>query len=166
MKRNTKIIRLGKTAIYTGRKVDVFCAITMEKGRLSISGVEGPKANGDAWGGCGQINMHAPKITDLAPGWTESMLREFFEIWGRWHLNDMNAGSPRQEAFLRGHPEIKGYDKACKALADAGLNPDAEYDYGGKPYSYGHGWIYEEVPTEVIEFLDNLPHTDINPAWV
>ena len=33
-------------------------------------------------------------------------------------------------------------------------------------YKYGHGWIKEEVPKEIIEWLFNLPETKRKPAWV
>jgi hypothetical protein len=33
-------------------------------------------------------------------------------------------------------------------------------------YRYGNGWLYEEVPEEVLQWLQNLPDTDQKPAWV
>ena len=33
-------------------------------------------------------------------------------------------------------------------------------------YRYGSEWLKEELPGEVIEFLESLPDTDITPAWV
>lgn len=33
-------------------------------------------------------------------------------------------------------------------------------------HKYGHGWIKEEVPEEIIEWLFNLPETKRKPAWV
>ena len=54
-----KVIRPGRIMNYYGGRYhpDIFCKITLDNGRLSISGVIGPKSNGNARGGCGQIDM-------------------------------------------------------------------------------------------------------------
>lgn len=160
-----KVIRLGTVNIGSKQPVDLFCKIDFLNGRLSISGVEGPKRNGDCRGGCGQLDMHEWNFADYAPGWTPELVARFRDIWHRWHRNDMRAGSPVQEAFLKENP-VKAvypeshYDKASSALASAGLNPDAE------GYRYGHAWKFEEVPADVIEFIHSLPNSDKVPAWV
>lgn len=74
------------------------------------------------------------------------------EIWKRWHLNDMRAGSAIQEQWLRNNPipaeeyayPKSHYDVASEKLAAAGLNPDPD------GYRYGHAWKCEELPAEVI----------------
>lgn len=33
-------------------------------------------------------------------------------------------------------------------------------------YRYGSAWLKEEVPAEVLAFLESLPETDKTPAWV
>ena len=33
-------------------------------------------------------------------------------------------------------------------------------------YKYGSGWLYEEVPEDVINWLFDLPNAKIKPAWV
>jgi hypothetical protein len=173
--RITKTIRLGTVPNYNKRPMPIFCQIEFDAGKLSITGVEGPKANGDAHGGCGQIVMHMDQDyrheIDLAPGWTRTMVKQFIEAWDRWHLNDMVAGSPAQMAWLRDNPIIavypeSHYEKACNSLAEAGLNPDPNYAHNGKPYKYGSAWLREEIPSEVVEFLASLPDTDQTPAWV
>ena len=146
----------------------LFCRIQFADGKLSITGVEGPLRNGDALGGCGQIEMHEWTINEYAPGWTADMVARFREVWHTWHLNDIRAGSPAQHAYLQTHP-IKGADffsDACKALAEVGLNPDPNYLHNRKPYRYGSSWLRTEVPADVLEFLESLPDTDRAPAWV
>lgn len=151
-----------------------YCKIVYKDGRLSISGVEGPRRGGNCKGSCGQIltsyREYDPKgykgIEDLSvpDGWTHDLQRQFFDTWQRWHLNDMRAGTPRQEAYLRKknfrvtHYQSY-YDEACKALSAAGINPDEGYIYGTK-------WLTEEVPAEVLDFLAGLPETRKTPAWV
>lgn len=92
----SKVVRLG-TKPGSG---NIYCKIKFsEDGRLSISGVEGPHGNGSCVGACGQIDMHLRNEVDQiapAPGWTAPMLRQFFEVWRAWHLNDMTPGCEHQ----------------------------------------------------------------------
>lgn len=159
-----KVVRIGK-----GASGNVFCNIKFVDGRLSITGVEGPKRNGDCVGGCGQIDMHPWGITQYAPGWSPELEAQFREVWGAHHLNDMQAGSPAQRAFLKVNPitdRLNHYEASCAALEAADLNPDPNYLHNGKPYRYGSAWLKMDVPAEVVAFLEALPDTDITPAWV
>ena len=162
-----KIVRIGK---YENTPNSLFCVIKINDGNLSICGVEGPKSNGDCHGGCGQVVMHEWKITEYAPGWDSELVAKFREVWERWHLNYIVAGSPAQMEFLRANPVTfkypeSYYEKARESLTAAGLQPDAGYVRDGKPYSYGSAWLREELPQDVIDFLASLPEADITPAW-
>ena len=84
---------VGRTADYTtGEPVPEGTVINV----LSITGVEGPLANGDACGSCGQIGMHMDEAylstIQLAEGWTMPMVKQLLEVWKNYHLNDMKAG--------------------------------------------------------------------------
>lgn len=153
-----KVVRLGILD-----RVSVYAKIEFNDGRLSISGVEGPRPNGNARS-CGQIEMHLDAMAiELAPGWTRAKLNEFLRVWRKWHLNDMKAGTPAQTAELEKH-KFPGYPKshydwALEVLTQAGLQPD-------NGYSYGSAWLKVEVPNEVLDFLRTLPDTDKTPAWV
>jgi hypothetical protein len=70
------------------------------KTRLSITGVEGPRSNGDARGSCGQCVEALDHITTLSPGWTPEMVRRLKAEWERWHLNDLRAGCEHQRKGL------------------------------------------------------------------
>jgi len=161
-----KIVHIGK-----GNNGDVFCKIKFDpaKHSLSITGVEGPKRNGNALGSFGQIIMHEWGIKTYAAGWDAALEAKFRAVWDRWHLNDMRAGSPAQMAFLEANP-VEGhhnyYARACQALEAAGLNPDSGHLVNGKPYHYGSLWLKEEVSDEVLEFLGSLPESQLTPAWV
>lgn len=165
-----KVVRIGTMA--TRPTASVFCEIKYDaKGELSITGVEGPRRNGDAWGSCGQIVMSfgPDDIGTYADGWDPERLASFLSVWERWHLNHMVAGSPAQMAYLRDHPitdRLNYYGAACAALADVGLNPDPNYLHNGEPYRYGHAWLSEDVPEYVYSFLCGLPETDQEPAWI
>ena len=159
----TKVVRPA----YTREEGSIFCTIKWDGSVLSSTGVIVPKVNGDCRGSCGQIIMGFKEYDErgyrtladviLCPGWDKESLRKFFDVWDRWHLNDMRAGSPVQEEYLRQNPiheYLDHYGKACAVLKAAGLNPDSN------GYSYGHAWKHEDVPADVLEFLAGLPDSD------
>lgn len=162
----SKTIRIGVADLGYGT-ADLFCKIVFDDGKLSITGVEGPKANGDCKGSCGQIIMHPWVIVEYAPGWNADLVSKFRSVWQEWHLNDMQAGTPAQTAFLKenradypGHP-VSHYEWAKIALKEARLDPDPD-----NGYSYGSAWLKVKVPEDVLKFLESLPEADIQPAWV
>lgn len=76
----------------------IFITIKWDGRMLSISGVEGPRSNGDCQGSCGQIDMHPWDIKTYSEGWNADEVAELREIWGKWHLNDMRPGCEHQRA--------------------------------------------------------------------
>lgn len=104
----------------------------------------------------------------LAGGQCVDTVAEFFPndakaqrmlaVWREWHLNDMQAGSPAQTAYLKSIGEWRygdggyksHYEWACDRLLHAGLQPDASYLHNGKPYYYGSAWLKLELPADVI----------------
>jgi hypothetical protein len=161
--RHVKVGSIPEWVGSAGRKI-VFVTIKWNRegdGRLSITGVVNPTRGGDAIS-CGQCTdvLIDPEFK-AAEGIDVVRLHE---LWDRWHLNDMRAGSPAQEAWLREHPITAVYPQshyklARDVLAAAGLNPDPETGY-----KYGHAWLREEVPEEVTDWLAVLPESDAMPA--
>lgn len=148
-----------------------FCKIKFESGNLSISGVEGPKSNGDCRGSCGQIIMHEWNFDSLSDGWSPELVEKFREIWEEWNLNDLTAVSPAQAAWIKANKLDYAYPKShyqvyADALTEAGINPDPDFLHEGKPYKYGHAWLRREVPNDVIAFIESLPESKTIPAWV
>ena len=159
-----KIIRPG-CLTYDGKPVSVYCRIQHDGKRLSITGVIGPRKNGDAWGGCGQIDMefdhlnktendsryeHPIKAEDFlfAQGWNSDLWYGLLHVWKEWHLNDLHAECV--------HQELLGWTcntHLCEPCPVCG-------------YKLGSAWTFREVPKQVIEFLESLPETDSQPAWV
>ena len=117
----------------------VFATIEWDGMRLAITGVEGPKRNGDARGSSGQI--------ERTPEWIacpEIDLDRFMAIWKRWHLNDMRDGCEHQRELGW---TIANLSQPCPTC-----------DYKG-----GTAWLFEPVPANVIEYLTALPETDELP---
>lgn len=70
--------------------------------------------------------------------------RALISIWKRWHLNDLKAGTRKQEEELKkvGMTGATKYDKAVKHLKKKGL-------YVDRGYKYGTAWLHERLPKSV-----------------
>lgn len=113
-------------------------------GRLSLTGT--------GRHGSGQVYEYLTRETP-ADGYTRKDCFRLKQIWQRWHLNDMRAGTPKQEEAVRKWrptADDQGYDAACKMLESIGLLVD-------NGYRYGSSWLKEEVPVEVLEWLFDRP---------
>ena len=163
---------------YTPEKFKVYVHIQYDGKRLSLTGVEGPLSNGDAKGGCGQID-----ISDVVPMDSGVDTLQLRNVWRAWHLNDARAGCEHQRAM--------GWDKQpidpTKPLDTYGKHfPGQPYDTWsmlawatpkehpngllGKPcevcgYKYGSAWLHEDVPQDVISFLESLPAGKRPEGW-
>ena len=135
----TKWVKVGAMRPGESQSAFLFVEIKWDGKRLSIVGVDGPKANGDAIGGCGQC---IDALSDVKPPLVD--VERLREVWARWHLNDMRAGCEHQRAV-------------------------DEHTIGAKcsecGYRYGSVWLHEDVPADVIEYLASLPATDVPQGW-
>lgn len=150
----TKYVKYATAMLYSASKRgqcpnDVVATIKWNGTRLSITAVEGALTSGNCRGGCGQVcvqEYHQPvNGVDLA---------KFGEVWDRWHLNDMRAGTPKQEEYLRTYGHGKDYEETLNKLLATDLIMD---DLDGERYKYGSRWLTEEVPDEVLAYLRSLP---------
>lgn len=95
-------------------------------------------------------------------------LKEFFpELaeFEQWHLNDMRAGTPAQEAAIKQWTDAGNrydYGAACDHLKTLGLYEVPATDeiraaalggFDGDTYKYGHRWLREPVPADVMDRL-------------
>lgn len=96
------------------------------------------------------------------------LFMEVYYLWKTYHLNDMHAGTPIQEAALK-EAGITGenfdYDRAVEYLKEKGLY-EAPFTgktigrvYHDEPYRYGHGWVINDLPedvrTRVMQIIDD-----------
>lgn len=82
--------------------------------------------------------------------------QKIVELWKKHHLNDMHLGTIAQdEAIEKWKKQGNKYDynDACEFLKSVGLY---EVEYEGKPYKYGHGWLYREIPQNDLEDIKAL----------
>lgn len=88
----------------------------------------------------------------------DALFQEIKKFWKLYHLNDLNAGTKAQTLALEkaGLTGAGNYDKAVEYLKRRGLYEvkltptEAKYNprYAGKPYKYGHGWLYRPIPAK------------------
>ena len=118
---------------------------------------------------CGQCldRIEVMQLANKSP-----LLAEILRLHSLYHLNDMHAGTQEQEAFLKGCTDemrVKAFEKLsederltacydsyainCLLLEQAGLY---EVQFNGKPYQYGHGWIYQPMPEQDLQSIKNI----------
>ena len=155
-----KVFKFGKIAWNGSRKIN---AVEIEvewkennHGKMVFS------VCGDVWNSthtdcvcCGQCLDHILPYLRF-----NKKFKEIYRLWELYHLNDMNAGTREQKAALdeakeKGILKKNGwnYDAECEYLKSIGLY---EVEYDGKPYKYGHGWIYYDIPQEDINKIEEL----------
>lgn len=72
---------------------------------------------------------------------------KIYRLWKLYHLNDMHAGTPRQENLLKmgrlAGVDLSNYDKELDFLREYFVECD---ELDGKPYKYGTKWLYRPIP--------------------
>ncbi len=99
--------------------------------------------------GGGQIVDTLADITTPAPGWSLEEIRELRTLWDRWHLNTMRAACAHMvpDDLAR---EDNGYGGTRISTSD----PRNVCPVSG--YKYGHAWLTEPVPADVVARLEYL----------
>jgi hypothetical protein len=164
-----KKFSFGKVDGYhRGRKT---CEVTLEVELKDTD--KGPEftASGNMWN-----NLHTDIIRggqcidDMAEEFPflkkNKLYAEIMDLWSKYHLNGMNAGTPEQTEAIKNW-EAQGnrydYDKVCEYLKsinlyevpiDKTLYPDlwgreSEKQGTDTPmYKYGHAWLYRAIPDD------------------
>jgi hypothetical protein len=138
---HTKTLQLGKVdAFGSGRRinaVEIEIRIENDGRRLAITGGIWNGRHTD-YASCGQ---NLDQIGRLFPG--SAKVQRIVKVWERWHLNDLRAGDPAQENWLRENGRGRDYTETVDRLAEAGL-----LVHDG--YRYGSAWLSEELPAEIV----------------
>lgn len=124
--------------------------VRWNNGRFSVCGAVWD-ARGRDWLSGGQ---NVEEVAALFPD--NPVAQEILALWRQYHLNDMQAGSPAQMAWLKENPAERNYEKTSADLRAAGLNPDPNYLHNGKPYSYGSAWLMLEIPPTDVARIEAL----------
>lgn len=118
---------------------------SLENGRFSMQAAVWNPRESDCYT-CGQC---VDEVVAYFP--QDKQAQRMAAVWRRWHLNDMKAGSPAQEQWLRDNPIDRAeyaypksrYEVVSAKLAAVGLNPD-------QGYNYGSAWKLEELPPDIL----------------
>ena len=86
-----------------------------------------------------------------------ALFMEIGELWKTYHLNDLHAGTMKQEGYLEMYSKWHGgnllsvdnYKEACAVLKSAGL-----FDDNG--VKYGQTWVKWELPNDVVNRIKNV----------
>lgn len=138
---------MNKKLHFTNGKESADIDVKIKDNRLSISGIvyTGKKLwkNERNFISCGQCQETALELKIIP--------QKLFDVWERWHLNDMRAGTPQQEEIVREARKAGrlSYQDAVKLLESHELLID-------NGYRYGTAWLTEELPSEVVEYLESL----------
>jgi hypothetical protein len=165
----TRILNPG-TELINGQKEQVFVKIEYKNKRLSLTGVVGPRSNGNCRGSCGQIMLDEVTPND---DWTYEKINELQDIWNKWHLNDLRAGCEHQRKNWDTNKSITITTYGKQQIKTAGWVTPSEHPDGLLTktceicgYKYGTQWLFEEIPEEILQTLMNYPGAKIKPAWV
>lgn len=153
-----KTVKLGTTKTSGGRWVSILVNIRYKDKRLSITG--------NAVGiGYGQI-FDSIQPVRYAPGINLLIVRRLQQIWEDWHLNDMRSGCEHQreqrwDTWLidPSKPATQSNMLMWKSEAEGGLLGRACDQCG---FKFGSAWLFEEVPQDVLDFLESLPDNKLN----
>ncbi len=122
-------------------------------------------ARGDIWNPKHTFAYSAGQNLDEIAEYVKTPLfKEIYDLWKKWHLNTMHAGTERQEEALELWREkqkaekpdtiiLYDYRRDCEYLESIGLLFD---EVNGKPYKYGCGWLTRRIPEEDINKIKRL----------
>lgn len=113
-------------------------------------------ASGTVWNSCHTDCIMGGQCLDELAQYpsikNNSKFKQVYEWWKNWHLNDMHAGTEKQETALE-QAGLTGwannYTECCKYLESIGML----YDNG---YKFGTSWLKREIPAEIQEEMRNF----------
>lgn len=164
----------GKIDAYgNGRKVnsvdiDIYLKDTPNGKEFTASGLVWNSTHTNCIMG-GQCLDTLLKYSELA---NNELYNKIYKFWTLYHLNGMHAGTKQQEKFIKEHQNelqsvleelqaenkynykyISNYEATCELLKRNNLY---EVEYNGKPYKYGHGWLFYKIPTKDLKEIEKL----------
>jgi len=101
---------------------------------------------------------------EIGNGISNKEFEKLLDIWDNYHLNDMKAGTARQNEIIEKHKDEQKYkkydqflDRPKAILEDHDAQPDLETKgFGDEGYSYGSSWLYEPLPDDVVDFVKDF----------
>lgn len=89
-------------------------------------------------------------MTSNFPKRIKELYNQILDIWNKYHLNDLKAGTKKQTDFLSLNVERSvDYNEKVAILKENNL-------YEDNGYKYGYGWLYKELKEDKIQELRNI----------
>ena len=152
-----RVFNFGKIAVWGNRRiheVEVEVCLKEKNGHPVFT------ASGTVWNSrrtdciwAGQCLDRLNKVNALR---YNPLFARIYRLWKLYHLNDIHPGTQEQEAaleYFRKQNPTAGYEEECNYLRSIGKY---EVIHEGKPYKYGHGWIYYPIPEEDLKEMMGL----------
>lgn len=159
-------INLSKPWGNPNGKKNCHCEVTLElktngTGNTVFTATADVKRNGILILG-GNCIDELSKTPELAKNNT---FMQIHKLWKEYHLNDLHAGTPKQETALRFAvandmiPSLSTdyYEEQCEYLKSINLFEVTLSD--GTTYRYGHGWLYKPIPDDDLTLIQKLMST-------
>ena len=187
MKENmTKTFNFGKIDYYgKGRKINaVTVTVSLaHRGGAFIYDKDGKitgktpeyeefTASGDIYNACGTDVVCAGQCLEtIAEYIDDPVFMQILNLWRKYHLNGMHAGTPEQEAFVEryladmkaadpnhryDYTEVKEALKAANLLTVEYTGKATGRMYDHEPYTYGHGWVVNDLPEPILKEIKSL----------
>ena len=144
-----KTFNFGKITYYSKRKInDVIVEIELkyseDKQVFTASGSIWNSKHTDILSG-GQ-NLH-----EISKYVKNPTFIKIYRLWKLYHLNDMHAGTVKQEEFLNQHfkDRYHSYEESIEVLQKVNLLID-------DGYRYGSSWLYRPIPKNDLEEIKEL----------
>ena len=150
-KANLEIELKEKTRSYDGQRTVDLELVPEKFYEFSVCGVIWSKYASRQVSG----QSYGQNIEDIAKLYPHSRrVQRIAQIWREWHLNDLNAGTRTQKAFMEkyeaDHPGWRyDYGQACEILRAAGL-------YEDRGYEYGSAWLLRVLPENVKKEIEAI----------
>ena len=157
MNRKAKI-NLGSIDVTgKGYRYEAFIEIELEdadtdKPRFSVCG--SVRTHNGGWGYGGQC-LDAMNRAKFMSQTSRKVFDKIYRLWKLYHLNDMHAGTPSQEAEIKKWNLTHNYNytDAVEYLDSIGM---LTVEHDGKPYRYGSAWLYEPIPSDDLHLINSL----------
>ena len=149
MNRITKTFQFGKIGLYGKRKINLveveICLEETDKPVFTASATVWNRSKTDCIlaGQC--LDTLVPYLKD------NELFMKIHRFWKLFHLNNMKAGTPKQEAAVEEYLKDHKYDykEVCDYLESINLLED-------NGYKYGTSWLYEPIPENDLEEIREL----------
>lgn len=150
MNRITKTFQFGKIGLYGKRKINL---VEVEVALEGYSTKAVFTSCATVWNQSKTDCILAGQCLDtLVPYLKDNKLfMKIHRLWKLYHLNNMKAGTPKQEAVVEEYLKDHKYDykEVCDYLESINLLED-------NGYKYGSSWLYAPIPENDLEEIREL----------